>query len=488
MIRHSLGRLGGTTRTVAALAALGASAALVVASPADATTAWGPFAAPNPALGPRGSATMHSDAASSDATPLAGPGARAVGATVYPLAAACPTLLQGSDGLVVALCTAIADRAPTVELIDPRATGRAGFGNTAATLKLTKGGLLGGVYAFLDNDNRLVVVDGNRHLLRIAHTRDAAGRWTLGVSSRVDLSGAVPAGDSVVGLVPDSTGAVWFATEHAVVGRVDASGRASAITLGTGEMVENSISATPDGRIAVATTHALYAVRTGGSGRPVVDWRRTYDRGPGRKPGQLSWGTGSTPVYFGPDTSADYVAIVDNAAGSAHLLVFRSGSGQLVCSQPVLTRGGPGSENAPIGLGRTVVVASTYGYPYPTLPQGAGPAVPPAAPFTGGMTRVDVNSDANGCRTVWDSPVRSSAVPILSAADGLIYTVGRVGRQNTTPLDGFEFTAIDADTGAIVSRSPLPGTVVEDPLQTAPLITRDRRILQGTLSGILRIG
>nr|WP_254205025.1 hypothetical protein [Nocardia alni] len=468
-----------------------ASGVLVVASPASATTAWGPFAAPNPALGPRGSATMHSDAASSDATPLAGPGARAVGATVYPLAAACPTLLQGSDGLVVALCTAIADRAPTVELIDPHATGRAGFGITAATLKLTKGGLLGGVYAFLDNDNRLVVVDGNRHLLRIAHTHDSAGRWTLGVSSSVDLSGVVPAGDSVVGLVPDSTGAVWFATEHALVGRVanhTAPGRVSAITLGAGEMVENSISSTPDGRVAVATTHALYELRTGGSGRPEVAWRHAYDRGPGRKPGQLSWGTGSTPVYFGPDTGADYVAIVDNAAGAAHLLVFRSGSGQPVCSQPVLTRGGPGSENAPIGLGHTVVVASTYGYPYPTLPQGAGPAVPPTAPFTGGMTRVDVNAGANGCRTIWDSPVRSSAVPILSAADGLIYTVGRVGHENTTPLDGFEFTAIDAETGAIVSRSPLPGTIAEDPLQTAPLITRDHRVLQGTLSGILRIG
>ncbi|WP_157116423.1 hypothetical protein [Nocardia vaccinii] len=36
--------------------------------------------------------------------------------------------------------------------------------------------------------------------------------------------------------------------------------------------------------------------------------------------------------------------------------------------------------------------------------------------------------------------------------------------------------------------SPLPGTIAEDPLQTAPLTTRDRRVRQGTPSAIARIG
>lgn len=477
-------RRRSTPRLCTAVTAMCAAGLLMAGTPAQAATFWGPSAAPSPALGPQGSSTMHADAGSSDATPLAGPGARAVHTTIYPLAAACPTLLQGSDGMVVALCTTMAGRTPTVELIDPDMTGA--LGTASATLPLAKGGLLGGVYAYLDNANRLVVVDGQRRLLRIAHTRDAAGRWSLQVVSSVDLSGVVPAGDGVVGLVPDPSGAVWFVTEHAVAGRVDPSGPAAAISLGGGEMVENSISATPNGRIAVATTHALYELRSGASGHPEVLWRKAYDRGPGRKPGQLSWGTGSTPVYFGPDSGADYVAIVDNAAGAAHLLIFRSGTGQSMCSQPVLTHGGPGSENAPIGLGRTVVVASTYGYPYPTLPQGAGPAVPPTAPFTGGMTRVDVG--ASGCHTVWDNEVRSSAVPMLSAPDGLIYTVNRIGPAAATAVDGFEFTAVNAETGAIAAHSPLPGTIAADPLQTAPLITRDRRVLQGTLSGIVRIG
>ncbi|WP_228817260.1 hypothetical protein [Nocardia transvalensis] len=453
---------------------------------AGAGTPWGPFAAPNPYLGPQGSATMHGDAGNSDATPLPGPGARGGSATVYPLASACPTLLQGSDGLVVALCTAIAGQVPTVHLIDPAASGPGGFATSLASLPLAKGGLLGGVYAYLDQHDRLVVVDGHRRLLRIGHDRDAGGAWRLRIEESIDLTDAVPEGDSVVGLVPDSFGAVWFATARAVVGRVDAAGRVTRLMLPEGEQVANSISATPNGRVAVATTFALYELNTDEAGRPRILWRAPYDRGPGRKPGQLSWGTGSTPVYFGPGTGADYVAIVDNAAGPVHLLVFRSGTGQPVCAQPVLTRGGAGSENAPIGLGRSVVVASTYGYPYPALPEGAGPATPPSAPFAGGMTRVDI--DAAGCHTVWDNTVRSSAVPILSAADGLVYTVARHGPDTATPLDGFDFTVVDPETGEVRSRSPLPGTIVEDPLQTAPLVTRDRRILQGTISGILALG
>lgn len=105
-----------------------------------------------------------------------------------------------------------------------------------------------------------------------------------------------------------------------------------------------------------------------------------------------------------------------------------------MCAVPVLGEGGSGSENSPVGIGRSVFVASTYGYPYPALPEGAGPAVPPSAPFTGGMTRVDVADD--GCHVVWENRVRSAAVPRLSTADGALYTVARVGLDQTTPWTG----------------------------------------------------
>ncbi|MGW4364912.1 hypothetical protein ACWEKT_04640 [Nocardia takedensis] len=457
--------------------------ALASAGPAGAAPTLGPLAPPNPHLGPVGTATMHGDAGSSDATPLPGPGTDAPAVTVYPLASACPTVLQGADGMVVALCTSIAGRTPTVHLLDPDAPGP--VGGSLAALELVRGSLLGGVYAYLDDADRLVVVDGDRALLRVGHARAADDRWRLAVDSRTDLSGAIPAGDNVTGLVADWSGNVWFATGAGVVGTVSPAGVVSTVALPAGERVANSISAAPGDRVAVASTHALYEFRADPAG-PRQLWRAAYERGSARKPGQLSWGTGSTPTYFGPWTGADYVTIVDNADDRVRVLVFRSGSGDPVCSSPVLAEGGAGSENSPIGVGRSVFVAGTYGYPYPTVPDDAGPAVPPSAPFTGGMTRVDVGD--SGCHTVWESAVRSAVVPHVSTADGLLYTVARVGPSATTPLDGFALAVLDPATGAEVARHPIPGTVVDDPLQMSALISTGGRMWQGTVTGILRLG
>ncbi len=257
------------------------------------------------------------------------------------------------------------------------------------------------------------------------------------------------------------------------------------LQLPAGEQVANSISSAPSGRVAVATTHGIYELNADNTGQPQIMWRAAYDRGSARKPGQLSWGTGSTPTYFGPSDGADYLTIVDNADNQVQLLVYRSGSGQLVCSQPVLTQGGPGSENSPIGIGRSAFVASTYGYPYPTTPTDADPAVPPTAPFVGGMTRVDV--DDGGCHTVWDNKARSAAVPHLSTADGNIYTITRVGPPETTPLDAYKYAVVDPETGAVEAEQLLSGTIVADTLQTSPLITKDGKVMQGTITGIMRI-
>ncbi|MGO4648661.1 hypothetical protein AB4305_27440 [Nocardia sp. 2YAB30] len=458
--------------------------ALLPSAPPSAADSWAPFAPPNPFLGPSGTSTMHGDAGSSDVTPLAGPGTHAGTVSAYPLASACPTLLQGSDNLVVALCTAIVGQTPTVHLLDPSAQGP--LATSLASVPLARGSLLGGVYGYLDNDDRLVVVDGDNRLLRVGHVRDVTGKWRLSAAESADLGSVIPAGDNVIGLVPDWSGNVWFATGKGVVGLVTPSGRAATLALAAGEQVANSISAAPSGRIAVATTHALYELRADASGSPEIVWLAAYDRGSARKPGQLSWGTGSTPTYFGPDTGADYLTIVDNSDETVHVLVFRSGSGQLMCSQPVLTKGGAGTENSPIGSGRSVFVSSTYGYPYPALPEDEGPAVPPSAPFTGGMTRVDL--DDAGCHTVWENTARSAAVPHLSTADGSLYTITRRGPDSTTALDGYAFTVLDPDTGAITATRSLPGTIVEDPLQTSPLITHAGQILQGTVTGILRVG
>lgn len=558
---------------------------MVVAAVGTALTAapahaFGPLPPPNPASAPNGAATMHGDSASSDTTPLAGPGAADLDVTFTDLGAACPAILIGSDEQPVALCTGMLDRAPVVHLLD-KATG-----TSLASLRLEKGGLFSGVYAYLDERDRLVMVDGAGDLLRIAHRQSADGTWHLDVAERTPLG----LGEPTVGIAPDWRGRVWLATGGGVVGVHDpATGATKTLRLGEGERVDNSISTAPEGT-AVATSHALYLLDAGADGAPRVVWRAPYERGPARKPGQLSHGTGATPTFFGPRTGTELLAITDNADPHARLLVFETraagagtpapGAGatparpgatkpgakmarpktrrlsaeqrrrigcrvaarrkptakerrralarcaararkraaaaerrrkarakvkakpapkarattaapRLVCAVPVLTKGGSGTENSPIGSGRTVIVASTYGYPYPALPEGAGESEPKAAPFTGGMTRVDVRADGSGCETRWDSAVRSAAVPKLSTSDGLVYTVTRTAPGNattsTTAVDGFAAAVVDAQTGAIRRQTPIGTGFFRDALQLAGQIGPGRVVWQGAISGVWRL-
>jgi hypothetical protein len=426
---------------------------------------------------------MHGDSGSSDTTPLPGPGSGPVDVGVIDLNAVCSVVVIGGDGYPVTLCTRIADVRPVVHLHDPQT------GSPLASIELVAGSLLGGVYGYLDEEDRMVLVDGTSDLLRIAHRR-VGSEWQLEVDERTPLAGAIPPGDTVTSVSPDYEGGVWFATGGGTVGLVDTTtGSVATLPLRTGERVSNSISTAPDG-MTVATTHAVYLIGRGRDDQLEIRWRVAYDRGPARKPGQLSWGTGSTPTFFGPTQGADYVAVVDNAEPEVHLIVIRANgpdAGQQVCAPPVLGEGGPGSENSPIGAGNTVIVTGTYGYPYPRLPDDAGPSRPESAEFVGGMTRIDVRPDGSGCDIVWDSTVRSAAVPKLSTADDTITTMTRVAAA--TPGDqgeAFAYAVIALATGRVLNEQEL-GPGAGDPLQLAGTTGPDQVLYQGTLGSLLRI-
>lgn len=470
--------------TAAGMLALAGVTAPAAAAPAPAVQAAPRYDAQQmPGLGPVGTATMHGDAQSSDVTPLSGPGRGALARVAAPKGAACPTILAGSDGMVVALCTQILGRAPQALLLDPRT------GATLASLPVTKGALLGGVYAYLDDRDRLVLVDGDADLLRIRHERTASG-WALAVDERTSVRGFVTGDgtdptDAVVGLAPGADGRVWMATRAGRVGALDpVTGVVRATALPAGERVDNSISASGAG-VAVATSHAVYLLLPGADGAPRVAWRRVYDRGTARKPGQLSWGTGATPTFFGPARGDEYLTITDNADAQEHLLVVRSADGAPVCEVPVFAAGRSGTENSAMAAGTSVIVASTYGYPYPALPEGAGPSVPASAQFTtGGMERWEVG--AGGCTRSWAVPLRSAAVPRWSLADGTIYTVERPPLGAVTGPT-FAAVAVDAATGAVAARTTIALTPLNDTLQMVGTITPDGTWWQGTVTGVLRM-
>ncbi|MGW1061756.1 hypothetical protein [Micromonospora rubida] len=399
------------------------------------------------------------------------------------LLAACPTLLHGGDGQLLGLCTDIIGQAPALHVLDPAT------GNSLARLTIAKGSLLGGVYAYLDSDDQVVIIDGNRDLLRIAHTRGLFGIWSLRIVERTPLAAAIQADDAVVGVLPGYDGRVWFVTGGGTVGVHDPDGGAThTYRLPAGERIANSISTVP-GRVAITSDHALYLFDADAAGTPTPRWRYAYDRGPGRKPGQLSWGSGATPVFFGPTSGTEYVAITDNAVPRMNLVVVRADGAaagpQVVCVQSLFARQpAGGTENAPVAAGRSVFLTNTYGYDYPTLPPDAGPSVPQDAPFTGGLTRVDVRADRSGCDVRWETDTRSAALPRLSTGDGKLYTVAQQGPLRTD-LDPFYFAAVDAHTGTVTDQALL-GAALVNPLQTAGTAL-NRVYYQGTLTGVVRV-
>ena len=463
------------------------TAAVLIPATATASGAsggFGPLPPQNPYTAANGTATMHGDSASSDTTPSAGPGAGSISWSRTALASACPTVVIGSDGYPVALCTTIFGETPTVYLLNPS------NGAELASLALPKGSLFGGVYAYLDNADQLVAVDGDDNLLRIGHRQAADGSWSLTIDQSTPLSAYLPSGDNVVGLGPGWDGRVWFATAGGVIGTVDTT-TGAVHTISTGEGVDNSISTVP-GYTAVATDHALYLLTEAPDGTPVIAWRAAYDRGPGRKPGQLSWGTGATPSFFGPGDGTEYVTITDNAAPHENLLVYKVAGGPTpICTTPVLTQyTESGTEDAVIASGNSVFVTDTYGYPYPALPSGAPASVPSSASFDGGMSRVDVNADGTGCQLVWNSDVESAALPRLSLADGKIYTFTVAGPTDLVGSDTFalySYAVLDPATGAVESSSPIGLGLLYNPLQMTGTTAPDGTLYQGTETGVLHI-
>ncbi|MFT3859330.1 MAG: hypothetical protein QM742_18105 [Aquabacterium sp.] len=58
----------------------------------------------------------------------------------------------------MALCTSFFGRKPVIHLLD------ADGGQSLAQLTLEAGGLLGGIYGYLDQQDRMVMVDGQQNL------------------------------------------------------------------------------------------------------------------------------------------------------------------------------------------------------------------------------------------------------------------------------------------------------------------------------------
>ncbi len=149
-----------------------------------------------------------------------------------------------------------------------------------------------------------------------------------------------------------------------------------------------------------------------------------------------------------------------------------------------------GTEDAVIASGRSVFVTNTYGYPYPALPEGAPASVPSSASYQGGLARVDLNESGTGCATVWESDVKSAALPRLSLGDNLIYTATVSGPTDSIGAQTFATYAhavIDPATGAKLTSTAFGIGLLYNPLQMTGTTAPDGTLYQGTETGVLRI-
>lgn len=417
---------------------------------------------------------MHRDLNATDSVPWSGPKLNGAGGehlTTDP-DGTCSTLFQASSGMVIGLCTRYqesdggleVDR-PVIVLFDPETA------EPVATLEMERHGLLGGVYGYLDESDQVVIAEGH-DICRVTH-RYNGEQWELNIENRTPLT-SLPEDAQLAGLIPDGQGRTWFVTQDAVIGVVTPSGGVSIPLAGEeAEAVANGLVGRPNG-VSVLTTHALYEVKLDGD-QPKVAWRTAYDRGSARKPGQLSWGSGTTPTFFGPDAS--WVAIVDNADQFPNLLVLSAETGEELARMKAFDNAGQGTENSLMADGATLWIPSTYGFAYPEQAVD-GPSVPADADFVGGLTRIDVSEADSGelvLERVWETGASVATLPILTRDDRRIWSLSTDADDQVV-----SFAAVDADTGEEVFRREIGEKPLDDPGQMTGLITPDGVYWQAT--------
>ncbi|SMF12141.1 hypothetical protein [Pseudobacteriovorax antillogorgiicola] len=437
--------------------------------------------------------TMHGDLFASDTSLKSGPTFATAKADYKHLSAACPTVLATANQMVFAICTKLFRRQPVIYLFDQNSL------KPLADLEFSGGSLLGNIYGFLNDENHLVVMDGDYKILYI-EARNTNGNWQLLITTQFDLAPDINnfcqdiECGAIASVNPSSDGKIWFASERSLVGYLDpVSQEVSMLQIADDETIANSISSSRNGKVAVVTNKALYVLSRRENSSVQIDWSETYQRGDGIKPGQLSYGSGATPTFFGPENE-EFVMITDNDSPRMSLLVFRAEPHgkrhPLVCKLRLFHEGNSGTENSAIGFDRNIVVSSTYGYQYPVDSNQKQLHKNQGAYFLGGMARVDIAEDNRGCHLVWNNEIASAAVPKLSLADGLIYTTV-LHQSSISPFkifNRYDFAAIDFETGALMKRKRVKSGIFGNTLQMAGDFVDNGTFFQGTLGGIVRIG
>ncbi len=395
----------------------------------------------NPFMAGNGVSEIHDDEWQSDIYTYGGPlGRKPQEASNY-LAPGrdCGSVTFDRLGRVISICIAVPG--PTLYMFDPRTL--ATLATFALPPRTPEDVLLNpnvfqdfsnGGYFYLDNHDDVVTGTTSGHIYVIGE--NAAGFY---LKHDYDLSLVLRPNEEFTSQIPDSHGLLWFtARQDGVVGTLNfATGTVRVVRLGSGSQGEISKSLASDatGGVYIPTNLKLYRFTAGGDGTPQISWSTTYPNNGVSKPGQLDAGTGTTPVVSG-----QYVGIDDNE-DPADVVIYRAGSGAMVCRVPVFGKGQSADENAMIAAGRSYLIENNHGYVSPASVEAGQTTAP-------GFARVDINATGTGCRKVWTNTTVQvpSVVSKLSLADGLIYTY----TTNASSSSPWYWTALDFRTGRLV--------------------------------------
>lgn len=311
-----------------------------------------------------------------------------------------------------------------------------------------------GMYFYLDNLDR-AVVPTTANTIQVVQVPDLGHNAEFELVREYDLTGHVvpttwPHQDSVAWVLPDWSGRYyWYATTGGMVGTIDVdTGQIHAQQL-EGEIVENSFAVAEDG-VYIISDRALYRFTQDRTGQIVTEWRTEYDRGPQKKPGLITRGSGTSVTLLGQ--APGFVVITDNAEPRIHLLFVSRADGAVVCSVPVLAEGRSATDITVIGFEHAKPSGEGAGVCSAIVENNWGHNIFPFANPEPGIIRVDLTQEADGCfrcEQIWSSVERNLGVFKLSLGNGLLYLYFREGSPLNTR---WYFTALDAATGETVYR------------------------------------
>jgi hypothetical protein len=458
-----------------------------VAQPLTDTSLAGGPVPQHPFLARSGWSNMHSDGHASDTHVESGPLGRSpqvISTARGLLGGECASVTFDRQGRIVTVCTS-AFRMQLL-LLDPRTLRELAAYDlpprpsmrTLSIRKITTD-TSGGAYFYLDERDRAVVGTA-KHLIEVIAHDDGGFR----LERTYDLASVVaPSGrdDALVTVLPDWSGRwYWFITRLGMIGTVERESGAVATHQLDGERFQNSFAVGPDGAFVVSD-RALYAFTADpATGAPRVTWREAYDRGVRRKLGQIDQGSGTTPTLLGDQ----WVAIADNAEPRLNVLVYRRAPGvtgpRLVCKQPLFDDGASATDNSFIGIGRSLVIENNAGYDiFPTMMFGKT--------AHGGVARVDLDEDGEGCRVVWESnEISQTTVAKLSLGNGLVYLYTKL-RDAPWWTDAYYLTAVDFRTGETIYRARTGVGLGYDNHWAPVTIGPDGTAYVGTIRGLLAV-